>query len=244
MVRYPTHRLLNSFLDLVFPRTCIQCKGLVGSSGLSFVCKACEEGLVRIHYPCCKRCAYPFFGRISGEKDCPQCAQLEPSFDQGRALFFMKGLGAKLVHRLKYSKNYFVLEDIKRILRQDTALLSFLDGASLVPVPLHAQRYRERGFNQSLLIAKALVSLVPGLSLRPVLCRKRPTLSQTHLNREDRQKNVKNSFDLCKESTISSSIRYVLVDDVFTTGATLNACSTVLKRAGAQRVDIFVLGRG
>jgi competence protein ComFC len=241
---YAIKSLLKGFLDLFFPRSCIQCKGLVGKAGLNFICEACAQNFYWIHYPCCQRCAYPFFGRISGEKDCPQCTQLQPSFDRGRALFFMKGIGTKLIHSLKYSKNCFVIEDIKSLLRQDQALLSFLEGASLVPVPLHPKRHRQRGFNQSLLIAKVLASLVPDLSITPVLVRKRATLSQTHLSKEDRQKNVKNSFDLSEKSTISTSIRYVLVDDVFTTGATLNACSTVLKKAGAQRVDLFFLGRG
>ncbi len=241
------HRLQTAwkgFLDLLFPRTCIHCEALVESKDcFQFICQRCAEDFHWIHYPCCQRCAYPFFGRLAGEKDCPQCSGLNPAFDRGRALFFMKGVGKKLVHRLKYSKNAFVLKDLEPLFTLQAFTLSFLESSTLVPVPLHPRRYRARGFNQSFLIAKALAAMHSSIKVETLLVKTRNTLSQTELNREARQKNVKNSFDLSPRIAITPHIRYVIVDDVFTTGATLNACSQVLKKAGAKQVDIFVLGR-
>lgn len=235
----------KALLDLLFPRTCIHCKTLVEKgSCFKFICQTCTQDFHWIHYPCCQRCAYPFFGRIAGEKDCPQCSRIDPAFEQGRALFFMKGIGKKLVHSLKYSKNAFVLKDLKTLFALQATTLSFLEGSILVPVPLHPKRYRARGFNQSCLIAKALGDLCPRTTVDPILVKTQNTPSQTQLSRNARQKNVKNSFDLSPKVAISPHIRYVIVDDVFTTGATLNACSRVLKKAGAKHVDIFVLGRG
>lgn len=235
----------KALLDLLFPRSCIQCQTRVDThSPFLFICLSCSQDFHWIHYPCCKRCAYPFFGRVAGEKDCRQCSQLRPAFKRGRALFFSKGIGKKLIHSLKYSKNAFVLQDLKTLLAQQAANLQFLEGTTLVPVPLHAKRYRKRGFNQSFLIAKALAALYPSVEVETALIKIRNTPSQTELNRKERQKNVKNSFDLSPKIAISPHIRYVIVDDVFTTGATLNACSRVLKKAGARHVDVFVLGRG
>lgn len=235
----------KGLLDLLFPRLCIHCKALVERKAcFEFICQSCAQDFHWIHYPCCQRCAYPFFGRLAGEKDCPQCSRLNPAFDRGRALFFTQGVGKKLIHSLKYSKNAFVLKDLKTLFALQASALSFLDGSILVPVPLHPKRYRRRGFNQSFLIAKALAAMGSSVQVQNALVKTRNTLSQTELNRAERQKNVKNSFDLSPKIAITPHIRYVIVDDVFTTGATLNACSQVLKKAGAKQVDIFVLGRG
>jgi len=115
----------------------------------------------------------------------------------------------------------------------------------LVPVPLHPRKLHERHYNQSRLLAECAVAAVGGgARVEELLCRVVDTASQTHFDRAARQENLKNAFALAKGATINPAQRYVLVDDVFTTGSTLNACATVLRRGGALNLDVVTFGHG
>jgi ComF family protein len=115
----------------------------------------------------------------------------------------------------------------------------------IVPVPLHPRKYRERTFNQSELIAEALVRVAGGATcMRRLLRRTADTVSQTHHDRRTRQSNLKNAFALASGATINPGQHYLLVDDVFTTGSTLNSCAQALRRAGALNLDVATFGHG
>jgi len=112
-----------------------------------------------------------------------------------------------------------------------------------VPVPLHARKARERGFNQSLLLAQALAR-VGGGRVEEVLRRDVDTRSQTEFDRKTRQANLKNAFALVPGARLTPDQKYVLVDDVFTTGSTLNSCARILRRAGALNLDVVTFAHG
>jgi ComF family protein len=114
-----------------------------------------------------------------------------------------------------------------------------------VPVPLHSRRARDRGYNQAQLLAEALARAAGGTTRVEMLLRRVvDTQSQTEFNRRDRMANLKNAFALAEGAALIPALHYILVDDVFTTGSTLNSCARTLRRAGALKVDVVTFGHG
>jgi ComF family protein len=150
-----------------------------------------------------------------------------------------------LVHELKYHRGFHVLVDMTEIFCRTPHVLSLAMGAILVPVPLHPRKQRERGYNQSQLIAEQLARAAgQGACVKQLLRRVIDTDSQTHYDRRERQENLKNAFAPSAGPSLSADCHYVLVDDVFTTGSTLNSCAKTLRRAGAVNLDVITFGHG
>lgn len=123
--------------------------------------------------------------------------------------------------------------------------LDYIHNAALIPVPLHPTKLRERGFNQSERIADMLISTTNGSStVENLLIRQVYTQTQTRLNYAERHRNVKNAFALAPDTVLIPDKQYILVDDVFTTGSTLNACARILRDAGATRLKVVTIGHG
>jgi len=176
---------------------------------------------------------------------CPHCEGLAPAFREGRTAVLMKGPTRALIHELKYHGGLHVLTDIEGIFRRANHVIDLAVNSMLVPVPLHPRKLRERGFNQSELIARHLACAVDGKAQVALLLRRTvDTDSQTHHDRRERQSNLKNAFALSKRAGLSAAQHYVLVDDVFTTGSTLNSCARVLRSAGALNLDVVTFGHG
>ncbi len=175
-------------------------------------------------------CGHPFFGELAENRGCEHCEVLEPRFDQGKTAVLLQGPGRSLVHALKYHGAQYVAEDITDIMRRAPGYADYLRGAVLVPVPLHPKKQRQRQFNQSRLLAECGVAAADGqATIGELLCRVVNTVSQTHYDRAARQENLKNAFALAPGATLNPAQRYILVDDVFTTGSTLNSCALVLR---------------
>lgn len=233
----------EGFLDLVFPRVCIGCGRSPGAGPLKFICPQCRMGLHYIDPPYCRDCGYPYFGRVDSGRTCPNCVQLEPRFSAGRSLILHRGIGARIVIDLKYHNGLFLRDDIRWIAGR-AQLDTYLADATLIPVPLHSRKLRERGFNQSAFLAEIFASTVKGARVSDILVRAADTSTQTRLSRDDRRRNVKNAFAIRAGITLSRGMNCVLVDDVYTTGATLNECARVLLKAGANDVRILTLAHG
>jgi ComF family protein len=239
------NRFAKAALDLVFPRSCVHCGDAIEGSPYEFVCSACEKEILPCLPPACKTCGYPFFGAVIGPRVCPHCADLEPVFDEGKTLFIAKGAGRSLLHNLKYQRGFYVLKDLRRMVTTTRHYLEYIQGAALVPVPLHPTKLRERGFNQSERIAEMLAAATTGSSqVEHLLIRSVYTQTQTRLNHAERYRNVKNAFALAPDTVLIPDKQYILVDDVFTTGSTLNACARVLRDAGATRLKVVTIGHG
>ncbi len=232
-------------LDVVFPRSCVHCGGVVEGGRLRHLCPACARLLFIVSPPHCTTCGHPYYGETEVNRLCPHCEMLEPKFGAGKTAILLKGSGRSLVHALKYHHGLQVLEDIVVIMAATPDYAGYLRGAVLVPVPLHPKKMDKRLYNQSRLLAECAVQAVDGQArVEDLLCRVVHTESQTHYDREARQKNLKNAFALAPGATINPAQRYVLVDDVFTTGSTLNACAAVLRRGGARNLDVVTFGHG
>lgn len=237
--------VVRQSLDVVFPRCCVHCADAVDGTDFRHVCRSCVPKIHLVAAPHCTTCGHPFFGVMEENRCCPHCETLVPEFGEGKTAVLLKGPGRALVHTLKYHQGLHVLEDMAELMRRAPGFAEFLRDGVLVPVPLHARKLRERGYNQSLLLAQACAQAVsPGARVEELLVRRIDTLSQTHFDRATRQENLKNAFALAPRAVINPGLRYLLIDDVFTTGSTLNACASVLRKAGALSLDVVTFGHG
>lgn len=174
---------------------------------------------------------------------CAGCAgRLEPA--QTVAAVRFAGPGRALVLALKYRRQREVLRDIERVFRRAPAVLARAQGAVIVPVPLAPVRERERGFNQAELIGRALVRAAAGASLRRLLRREDDAPPQASLGREERAARIKNAFALLPGAMLNRSFPHLIIDDVTTTGSTLEGCAQALCRAGCARIDVAAFAQG
>lgn len=235
----------REILDLFYPRDCLS-TGIALQSESTYRYLS-EKSIHDIHWakgPTCTTCGFPFAGAVEGNRICPNCQKLQPVFSSGKTAFMLKGTGKKLIHELKYHSGFHLLPDLIRLVSQIPGYIDYIENAILVPVPLHKNKLKKRGFNQSFLLAKYLAKQSSNAKVLELLKRTQATQSQTYLGREKRIKNVKNAFALSPKTVINGNLRYIIVDDVFTTGATLNACANVLKKNGANNINILTFGHG
>ncbi len=237
-------QLTQLVVEIFYPRSCLHCGDAVEHSDYQFLCSACSRELFLSKSPSCSTCGYPFFGMLAGPRICPHCTELDPLFEQGKTLFLAKGPARSIIHALKYQSGFYVLEDVKVMIAKIPSYKDYFDGAILVPVPLHPTKERERGFNQSLVIAKSLNDATMAKDLQNLLVRKVYTQTQTRLSRTARHQNVKNAFALASDAVVIPNQTYILVDDVITTGSTFNACAAALREAGATQIKVATLGHG
>lgn len=243
--------VVRGFGDLMFPPSCVHCRGLVdpdaagAAAGFRHLCGRCVAQIDYVRPPHCLRCGHPFYGVVEGERICPHCEGLEPAFREGRTAVLFKGPARALVIELKYHRGLHVLADMAAIFRRTPHVLEQVRGAVLVPVPLHPRKARERGYNQAELLAQALAAAAgPDTRVEPLLRRLVDTSTQTALDRRTRMANLKNAFALIPGAALNPVLHYILVDDVFTTGSTLNSCARALQRGGGVTIDVVTFGHG
>ena len=222
--------LARRALDLLLPPSCAGC-----SQGGHFICQACESSLPALERPYCSLCARPGQPRV-----CERCAASSPAFDGVSAPYLFEGAARQMVHGLKYDNLRASAPELGRLLAEYVSA-NPVPGNVLVPVPLHRRRERERGYNQSELLARE-PSKRTGV---PVDCgmvrRIRNTPPQASIqNYEERTGNIAHAFE-CPSELNGESI--VLIDDVVTTGSTMSACAAALKAAGAGSVWGLALAR-
>lgn len=231
--------------DVVFPRNCVHCGRPAEGGALRHLCGDCERTVHVVVPPHCTTCGHPFYGEMEANRLCPHCDAPAPEFGEGKTAILLQGAGRALIHALKYDHGLHVLEDIEALMRRTPGYASYVRGAVLVPVPLHPRKLRERGYDQAQLLAGCALRACDGEAhIEQLLVRVVDTPTQTRYDRATRRQNLKNAFALAGGATITPAQRYVLIDDVFTTGSTLNACAAVLRRAGALSVDVVTFGHG
>lgn len=236
---------IQGLVDVAFPPVCLHCGELCEDSPLRHLCPLCARLVRPVVPPHCRTCGHPFAGE-AGETDlCPHCVGLDPAFGEARTVTLFQGPARALVIALKYHHGLHVLADVERLVRAHPYVCDWIRGKVLVPVPLHPRKQRERGYNQTQLIAEVFINAVDGAAeLRPLLRRVEDTQSQTAFDRAARRANLKNAFALAEGASITPAQPYLLVDDVFTTGSTLNACARALRRAGCLNLDVVTFGHG
>lgn len=230
---------LQAFLDFFLPGFCLFCQAPVTSGSASLACPQCLGEIALIPQPYCSCCGAPFRAAVGLEHLCHDCLTNPPPFTRARAVAFYDGQVLEAIHRLKYQRQLIYAKFLGQLLTASPAAPLVDTADLLVPVPLHPRRLRRRGFNQALLLAQNF----PEVSLaREILVRKRPTLPQVTLNPQERHSNVKGAF-LVPDPAALAGRSVLLVDDVYTTGATVKECSRTLRKAGAENVEVLTVAR-
>ena len=233
--------LLEAAVSLLYPPVCTICGRTVRAG--EYLCNDCEANIIRIVPPFCEKCSESFEGSISEPFTCANCAHRTMHFDAAVAAYRGRGVVRQIIHEFKYGRQIHLQHLVARWLcaALDDERLRGRKFDVIIPVPLHASRQRERGFNQAKLIAQ-LLSVDSSIPAKPLLKRVRYTTTQTALDRAERMENLHNAFRLRKKANVRA-LRVLLVDDVLTTGSTLSECARVLKRAGALSVHAATAAR-
>lgn len=251
MPEHPQHwrGWASKLLDLLYPGVCGRCGEVV--PGNRSLCEPCGLSIPSLRPPFCLRCGEGFEGRIEGEFECPNCQDLDFAFEFARPALPNHPAILDMIHGLKYRRQIHLGVELgqvaARAFADDERLAPALaEGWPLIPVPLHRRRLLWRHFNQAEEIARSLGKQA-GLPVCRALRRLRRTDSQTRLSRAQRLKNLRGAFALSKVGEKFAAGKppgAVLVDDVFTTGATAHECSRVLRRSGIQKVVVVTVMRG
>lgn len=234
---------VGAALNLIYPRHCLACGRALTSSSKDPVCSLCEARIARHPKPYCAIC-----GRTLHSEDglCADCVRQRPAFTHARSACLYEGSTKELVHLFKYGKKRSLAATLARhmtdFLIEDNGITT---QAELITfVPLHRQRLTRRGYNQSELLA-AQVSKKLGIPLANCLEKSSVTRCQNELMREERLANLIGSFRTRRSARARvQGLSLLVIDDVMTTGATLNECSRVLLDAGAKEVYCLTLARG
>ena len=227
--------LIARLLNILYPSQCPMCGTSSDVFNLSPICSSCWSGIRRYRGPSCKVCALPVVSEHS--KVCGQCLKKTPPFSK----VITYGLYEDII--LAEAINQLKFHGIKRISKTLGRLLLSLDlpeTDGIVPVPTTIKSLRERGFNQSLLIARVIAKESKVPLLMDTLLKKKETPPQIGLSAKERLLNLKNAFEVIGNI---KGLRLLLVDDVMTTGATVTECSKVLMKAGAEEVIVLTLAR-
>lgn len=227
-------------LNFLFPRTCVVCRRDVSERAAFAVCDSCWDDIPRWDGLICEICGLPL---PDGGSRCFHCRRYARAFRFCRSAALYEGVVRTCLKLLKYNGREFLAKPLGRLMAERFAEwpeLQRIEG--VVPVPLHFWRKHGRGYNQSELLAKSFCAST-GISLAEgVLKRLRATRTQTELKREDRFLNVENAFAVRRADAVRGR-SLLVVDDVCTTGATLEACARALKTAGARQVCALTVAR-
>ncbi|WP_034601961.1 ComF family protein [Clostridiisalibacter paucivorans] len=234
---------LNACINLIYPEegVCFICDEYYTTGIEDHICPLCRKHINRIGDHICSICGKPL------EKGyiphiCHECIQFKRYFDRAIAPVVYEGRIKEAIHRYKYNKKPYMYKVfgpmmMKKLIEEDMDSFDII-----VPVPLHRKRWINRGFNQSLLLAKYISKIIDKPIIDKRLIKKIDTTAQNKLDKIERLKNVKGAFKV-KKGEIFKNKEILLIDDVFTTGATVNECSKILKEAGGKKVYVLTIAR-
>jgi ComF family protein len=227
------------FVDLLIPFRCVKCGTILGEK--EGLCTSCWAQIPFITKPYCACCGLPFDFEIEESTVCGACTHDLPSFVTARSVFAYTSESKDLILKFKHMD---ALGSAPLFAKWMARSLPELTDPLCIPVPLHWTRLFMRTYNQAALLAQEIAKLKGWTYQHSYLIRKRRTVSQGHLTKKERIKNVGTAFEVpqAKKRRIQGRT-ILLVDDVYTTGATLNACAKTLLKAGAQEVHTVTLGR-
>lgn len=234
---------VDSFLELIYPEknTCFICETYDESIGDKYICSDCEKTIKKIVPPTCSKCSKPIEYKSLTEL-CQECCDEERYFEISKSPYAYEGIIKKAIYNYKYYNKIYFYKFFGNCLVNYMKDINYTNFDCIVSVPLHSSKMRTRGFNQSELLARHISKklFIPYVD---ALKRIKKTLKQSEQNKEERRKNLKDAFivkSLPKE-IINSSV--LLVDDIYTTGSTVNECSKALINYGATKVYVITIAR-
>lgn len=230
----------EALLSLLYPPRCAVCRTL---GCLSPLCGTCMAAVVPVAEPLCLHCGHS----LEPEQGCKDCRQHPPAFDGARALGAYQGVLQEAVHRFKYGNCPTLAEPLGSLLvvyvRTQSAALHNLAFDSVLPMPMHSRRRRQRGYNQSERLARVVARELALPLDTSLLMRARATRPQVGLTAAQRRNNLQGAFRVSRPQDTSGKT-FLLIDDVMTTGSSLSECAAMLKLAGANRVYALALAAG
>jgi len=239
---------IQTALDFLFPAECAYCHHFAGDDRILIFCKSCWESIPRIGPSVCPRCGKPYRStsvlRHTPDFLCGDCRVSPPFFDRVFSASPYDSVVKEAIHQFKFHQKPGMGKPLAQLLMARLPdNIDWTRGYIILPVPLHKTRQRQRGYNQSTILA---THLARRYHLKPMynnLIRIRATKAQWPIKKyHQRKQNVKNAFRLRFPERITGQ-HLIVIDDIFTTGATVNECSRILKEAGARSVLVFTLSR-
>lgn len=235
-------RILNIILDILFPRTCPVCQKIVGDRGEK-ICRKCRPKLVYIKEPICKKCGKQLDSMIM--EYCYDCNKKPHVFDRGVSCFAYKNEIKNSIYQYKYNnkREYAEFYTEEMVKTQGEQLLRWNPDV-VIPIPLHKKRKKRRGFNQSELLAKGIAEYLNIPTAFSYIKRTTNTKPLKELNDKERKESLVHAFTTKSGSCPWESV--LLVDDIYTTGSTVDAISGLLKAKGVKKVYVLTLciGKG
>ncbi len=239
------NKLRDVFYQFLYPRSCVACSEIISSptDPNTPFCRDCFAKVRRIVGPTCFICNVPFVSGAatshSPEQRCADCRESPPSFEKAVTPFFYDPPISTAICKFKYEKQTYLADFFVRLIVESLANLNV---DRVMAVPLHPHRLRHREFNQSLLLAKGIAKTLSMPLSIDALIRTRETVPQVGLSKKEREENIKGAFDVAHPSEVKGQ-RILLVDDVYTTGATLKEGARILMQEGAKTVIAFAPAR-
>lgn len=236
---------LNAGLSYVYPEVCQLCGEERATPAEGFVCRGCRARVRFIEPPFCERCGMPYDGAITTRiEECANCCEGELHFRSARSAVVARDRVRDALLRYKYNRALWFEPFLGELLAgRAVPELAKEKWDWIVPIPLHPAKERQREFNQAERLARCLGKATRIPVNHRLIKRTVATRTQTQLSREERVVNMKNAFALPNAVRLNGE-RIVLVDDVFTTGATTSACAKALRAAGAGEVCVWTVARG
>ena len=235
--------LLSAISDIIFPPQCLSCAEILNPQAKSVFCSSCLEKIRFISGSICPVCGMAFFNSPAENHICGNCLEARPYFTKARAVAGFETVIMDTIPKFKYGRNVVIGDGLGSFMAGFSFPdFDFAEYLLIIPVPLHIKKLRERRFNQSLLLARALGKKHKITVNFSLLKRHKFTLTQTGFNRTEREKNIKGAFIITDKKKIAGK-NIILVDDVYTTGATVNECSKILKKGGAKNIAVLTLAR-
>ena len=228
--------IFSSFIDLIFPKTCIECNSRLNDKK-QILCSDCEQSLDFLT-GVCEICGAP-----KENVSCEICESNKFFFDKARSIFFFDNTIQNLIHNLKYNEMKGVSEFLGKYTKEYLSKFEPFDKIDfIVPVPLHKVKKRSRGFNQSEFLTRVISEKTNWTHITDLILRKKFTETQTKLSRTKRQENVSDAFKLNPKFNIENK-SILIVDDVFTTGATINSTCKLLRNHNANKIYVLTIAR-
>ncbi|MDX9753438.1 MAG: ComF family protein [bacterium] len=235
--------LLSAWLDLIYPPVCAGCGALL-QDGEAEICAACRDGFLRLPPPYCPRCGAPVAEAHTYKPSCRECPEGPLYFNQAHALFsYYDPKLRRCIHDLKFHYHTALAEVLGGMLADTygkVVLQKKID--AIVPVPLHKKRLRDREFNQSTLLASPLARVADIPIVETVVHRIKKTRPQSQLNRDARKSNPVGAFAPVQAGCVQNQ-SLLVVDDIFTTGTTVNQVCAALRQGGAAYIMVLTLAR-
>lgn len=234
------NKIIKQLVDFIYPRRCPVCHEIVGSGG-ELICKTCEKKFTYVEEPYCMKCGKPL--KEEEKEYCIQCCENNYYFNEGRSVYIYEDTMRFSIYRFKYGNRpeyaeFYASEIYKKYKRK----IKEWNADIIIPIPLHKSRLNKRGYNQAYLIAKELSKLSHIPTDENYLIRKKKTSVQKNLTASEREDNIKNAFKIKKNRVKLKSA--ILIDDIYTTGVTINEASKILKEAGFDNVYFICVSTG